>query len=267
MWNGIRLYLRYIGISLRSQMQYRASFVMLSLGSFLITAIEFLGIWALFDRFGSLRGWALSEVALFYGMVNVAFATAEGVARGFDTFDTMVKSGDFDRLLLRPRSTMLQVIGRELQVLRIGRFSQGLAVLLWAAAATDILWSWGKVVFILTAILGGACIFAGLFVLQATLAFWTTETLEIMNTMTYGGVETGQYPLAIYRRWFRRFFTFIVPLACINYFPALAILDRPDPLGTPSIVQWTAPLVGVMFLAVALQIWKIGVRHYHSTGS
>lgn len=267
MLNALHLYLRYIGLSFRSQMQYRASFVMLSFGSFLTTAIQFLGIWALFGRFGSLRGWTLPEVALFYGMVNVAFALAEAIARGFDTFDRMVKSGDFDRLLLRPRSTILQLAGQELQLLRIGRFAQGLIVLLWAALALDIAWTPAKIAFIVAAILGGASIFASLFVLQATLAFWTTETLEIMNTVTYGGVETAQYPLVIYRRWFRRFFTFIVPLACINYFPALAILGRTDPLGTPVFFQWAAPAVGIAFLAITLQIWKIGVRHYRSTGS
>ena len=265
--NAFRLYLRYIGISFRSQMQYRASFVMMSMGSFLITGIEFLGLWALFARFGSLRGWALPEVALFYGMVNLAFAIAEATARGFDTFDRMVKSGDFDRLLLRPRSTTLQLAGQELQLLRIGRFAQGMVVLLWAASALEIVWTPAKIAFTVAAIIGGACIFAGLFVLQATLAFWTTETLEIMNTVTYGGVETAQYPLVIYRPWFRRFFTFVVPLACINYFPALAILGRADPLGTPVFFQWMAPLVGMGFLVLALQVWKIGVRHYRSTGS
>lgn len=77
----------------------------------------------------------------------------------------------------------------------------------------------------------------------------------------------AQYPLTIYRPWFRRFFTFVIPLACVNYFPALAILGRPDPLGMPVFLQWIAPLIGVGFLVVTLQVWKIGVRHYRSTGS
>src|SRR5262245_11977613 len=111
MTNALHLYLRYLGISVRSQMEYRASFVMMTLGQFALTGIEFLGIWALFDRFKSLRGWSLAEVALLYGMVNLAFALGEGIARGFDTFPNLVKTGDFDRLLLRPRSTALQVAG------------------------------------------------------------------------------------------------------------------------------------------------------------
>jgi ABC-2 type transport system permease protein len=77
----------------------------------------------------------------------------------------------------------------------------------------------------------------------------------------------SQYPLAIYRPWFRRFFTVVIPLACVNYFPGVAILGRPDPLGTPAALQWLAPAAGPLFLLVCLQIWRVGVRHYQSTGS
>src|SRR2546423_14338654 len=107
-------------------MQYRASFLMLAAGQLLITGIDFLGIWALFSRFGSLRGWRLPEVALFYGVTNVAFAIAEAFGRGFDQFSNLVKSGDFDRLLLRPRGTAFQVAGMELQLMRCGRLIQGI---------------------------------------------------------------------------------------------------------------------------------------------
>jgi ABC-2 type transport system permease protein len=267
MVDALRLYLRYVGISVRAQMQFRASFVMWAMGQFLVTGIEFLGIWALFDRFGRLSEWTLAEVALFYGIVNVAFALAEAFARGFDTFPGMVKSGEFDRILLRPRTTVLQLVGRELQLLRVGRLLQGMVVLLWAASALKMSWTLAKAALTLASILGGACLFSGLFVLQATLAFWTMETLEIVNTVTYGGVETAQYPLSIYRPWFRRFFTMVVPLACINYFPALAILEKADPHGGPAFLGWGAPAVGVAFLGVCLGIWRVGVRHYRSTGS
>lgn len=268
MANAIRLYFQYVGISFRAQMQYRASFVMLSLGHFLSTGIEIVGIWALFERFGSLRGWSLAEVALFYGLIQVAFAVAEALGRGFDTFPGMVKSGDFDRLLLRPRSAAFQVAAREVQLVRIGRLAQGLIVLLVAASALDVHWSFPRIALAISAILGGACLFYGLFVLQATLSFWTTETLEIVNTVTYGGTETGQFPLSIYRSWFRKFFTFVIPLACVSYFPALAILDRDDPaLGSPVWFRWLAPFIGVMFLLISLQAWRFGVRHYRSTGS
>ncbi|MBI3890159.1 MAG: ABC-2 family transporter protein [Candidatus Wallbacteria bacterium] len=236
-------------------------------GNFLLSGIDFCTLWALFNRFGTIRGWTLAEVALLYGMVNLSFALAEALARGFGTFETLVRHGGFDRMLLRPRSTALQVAGQEVQLMRVGRFFQGGGVLLWAAASLDVRWTAAKVTLTAAAIIGGACLFAGLFVLQATLTFFTTSTLEIVNTVTYGGVETAQYPLSVYRPWFRGFFTFVVPLACVNYLPAHALLERNDPLGSPSWLRWAAPLAGVLFLTVALRIWELGVRHYRSTGS
>src|SRR4051794_16066988 len=185
--DSLRLYLRYAGVSVRAQMQYRASFLMLASGQLLITGAEFLGIWALFHRFGSLRGWRLAEVALLYGCVNVAFALADAFARGFDSFPSLVKSGEFDRLLLRPRGTALQVAAQEVVLMRAGRLLQGGLVLGWAAGAVGIAWSPAKVALLSAAVLGAACLFYGLFVLQATFAFWTVETLELMNTVTYGG--------------------------------------------------------------------------------
>ncbi len=262
----VRLYFRLLGISLRGQMQYRVSFLLQAIGQLIFTGVEFFGIWALFQRFGSLRGWTLPEVALTYGMVNVAFGFAEGFGRGFDIFPALVKSGDFDRLLLRPRSTALQIAGQELQIMRVGRLVQGGSILCWAIYSLGFGASPGTLLLIGFAIAGGICLFYGLFIVQATIAFWTVESLEIMNTVTYGGTETGQYPMSIYRPWFRQFFTFVIPLACVTYFPAGVLLGRT--VGTPELwLGCIAPLAGLLFLLISLRIWQFGVRHYRSTGS
>lgn len=267
MLNALRLYVRYIGISFRAQMQYRASFIMQSIGQFIVSGIEFLGVWALFDRFGALPGWSLPEVAILYGMANVAWALCDAVSRGFDVFGDLVRNGDFDRVLLRPRSTVLQLMGRELTLRRVGRFGQGAVVLVWGACAADVAWTPGKLALLAGAVLGGACMFFGLIIIQAVMAVWTMEPLEIMNALTYGGVYAAQYPLSIYRPWFRRFFTFVIPLAFVNYLPGLAILGRADASGSAGWLCWLSPLAGVAFLLVALRIWQFGVRHYRSTGS
>lgn len=267
MRHALRLYGRYLGISLRAQMQYRASFIMMTVGHLLTTGAEFAAVWALFARFGQIKGWTLPEAALFYGMINIAFALAEGWARGFDLFAGIVRSGAFDRLLLRPISTLVQIAGSELQLMRLGRLLQGLVVLLWSSMTLEIAWTLPKVALLIVAVLGGACLFAGLFVVQATICFWTVESIEIMNTVTYGGVEAAQFPVTIYRQGFRKFFTYGVPLAAVTYFPATAILGRQDPLGSSRLFQYLSPVIGVAFLLLATQVWRIGVRHYRSTGS
>lgn len=267
--NALRLYRRYAELSIKSQLQYRASFIMQTIGVFLLTGIEFVGISLLLGRFGRVKGWTLPEVALFYGMVSVTWAICDAVGRGFDMFGATLKAGDFDRILLRPRSTVLQLVGQELTLRRVGRLLQGGLVLGyagWALRAQHLLTA-PRVLLFLLAIACGVCLFFGLVVLRAASAFFTTETLEVWNAFTYGGVTMSQYPLSIYRPWFRNFFTFVIPIGCINYFPGVAILGRGDPLGTPVALQWLAPLAGPLFLLVCLQVWKLGVRHHRSTGS
>ena len=267
MLDAFGLYGRFLATALRKELQYRASFLLACIGQFAVTAVEFAGPYALFARFARLGVWSLPEVALFYGVVNVIFSFADAFGRGFDLLPRQLQSGGFDRTLVRPRSTFLQVLGQEFALFRVGRLAQGMTIFAWAALELELRWTPGTCALLLLTLVGGTCLFVGLFVLQATLAFWTTETLELMNTLTYGGVEAAQYPLALYGVWFRRFFTFVVPLAAIAYFPVLALLERPDPLGSPYWFQCSAPLLGVAFLFVSAQLWKLGVRHYTSTGS
>ena len=255
------LYRRYLAISIRAQLVYRATFVMKTVGNLLVTGIEFLAIWALFSRFGTLGGWSLHEVALLYGLIDVAFAIADATGRGFDKLGSLLRAGDFDRMLLRPCSVELQLLGHELQLMRIGRLSQGLVVLIWAGTA--IAWSPAAVGLLLLSIAATAALFLGIVVLQATSTFWTIQTLEVWNAFTYGGNYAAQYPMAIYQRWFQRFFTAVIPLALTSYIPGRAILGR-DPLDA---IHMVAPLAGFGFLAITLGVFRRGIRHHASTGS
>jgi len=266
--NALSLYGRYIGVSFRAQMQYRMSFLMSAVGQLLSTVIEVTAIWALFSRFGNLEFWRLEEVCLFYGLVNTSFALADAITPGFDVFGPQyIKTGNFDRLLLRPRGIVLQLLGHELALRRIGRLIQGIGVFIWGAYQLDLNWDLTNCLLLTFSIIGGIALFTGLLVFQATLSIWTVESLEIMNTMTYGGVQTAQYPLDIYESWFRKFFTFIIPLACISYFPIIALMEKQDPLGSGYLFQVLSPTLGFVFLAVALLFFQFGVKRYTSTGS
>ncbi|CAG9184363.1 ABC transporter permease [Cupriavidus pinatubonensis] len=266
--NSLALFTRLVTASLSGQARYPGSALMLTFGQFLVTGIEMVAVWALFHRFGDVQGWKIGEVALFFGLVNCMFAIADALGRGFDVLGTtLLRTGDFDRLLLRPRPLALQLMGYDVRVSRLGRLLQGLAVIAFATVQAGIAWTPASVAMALFALAGGIALFLGILVVQGTLSFWTIESLEIANVLTYGGVEAAQYPMALYARWFRYVLTFAVPLACVAYYPVLAILGKADPLGAPAWLGLVSPLAGFVFLAAALGAWRVGVRHYTSTGS
>jgi ABC-2 type transport system permease protein len=265
----LRLYLRLISIRIRSQMQYPLSFLFDTIGSGFGTLSEFISLWAVLTRFGTIGNWTMPEVALLYGLAETSFATMDMIFSGYDPtfFSTQIQRGMFDQMLLRPLSLPVQIFGSELIMRRLGRISQGAGVLLLSLYLNPIQWSPTKVILILIVLISTIAFFGGLFVIGATLCFWTVEALEAVNIFTYGGTTMISYPMHIYGDWMRRFFTFVIPAALLTYYPALYLLDKPDPLGLPLWMPFLSPAAGFLTLALAFAFWRFGVLHYQSTGS
>lgn len=258
----MRLYFQYIKMQLRSSMQYKLSFFMSVVGQAFNTLFGFLGIVFLFQRFGEVKGYTLGEVAMCYAVINMAFALTECYARGFDMFSQLIVSGDFDRLLVRPRSLILQVFGTRFELSRIGRLIEALVMLCLAAAWLDTAWNLPRMLTVISMVLGGAGIFTGIFFLGAALCFITVQGLEVVNIFTDGGREVASYPITIFGKWAARFFTFIIPFGCVNYLPLLYIAGR-----TQNWMSMFLPLIGILYALPCAFVWLRGVRRYISTGS
>jgi ABC-2 type transport system permease protein len=266
-WADALLYRRLIGAHIRAQMQYRVSFLLMTLVSFVVTGSDLLAILILFDHFGELAGWRAGEVALLYGLAMIAFGLSEMAAAGFDVFPQAIQRGEFDRVLLRPAGTFVQVLAADFQLRRLGRVAQGGLALALAVAWTSIAWTPLKVLYLPVVLVSGFVMFSALLVLGAVLCFWTVQSIEVVNTVTYGGTEMASYPLPIYHELLQRFFTFVVPLAFVSYFPALYLLDRPELQRLPGWLPGMTPVAAAMLALIAWLAWQVGVRHYQSTGS
>ncbi len=258
----MRIYFKYLSILLKSELQYRTSFILLSVGQFFVPFTVFISMYFLFQRFNQIKGWNLYEVALCYAVIHIAFSLSECFARGFDNFSHLVVNADFDRFLVRPRNLVVQILGSRFEITRVGRLLQSFIVLYIALINLNMDWTLLKVITMLLMIISGIFIFTGIMILGATLCFWTIEALEVVNIFTDGGREISQYPLAIYKDWVKNFFTFVIPFGTVNYLPLMFILEKKNNLFYSLI-----PPSGILFIFPCLLIWNYGVRHYKSSGS
>ena len=258
------IYLRYLRMNFKAVLEYRFSTWLLAIGQTTTTLSYFIGMSLLFLRFNSIAGFSFAEVALCFSVTGAAFTLAECFARGFDAFSRMVIQGEFDRILLRPRSTIIQVLGSRTDVTRVGRLIVNISVLCIVIPITGINWDFSRILTLVLMILGGAVVFTGVFILGATVCFFTLEGLEVINIFTDGGRELASYPLPVYGKWISRFFTFIIPYGTMNYLPLMYITGRAErwPL-----LYMLMPLLGFVFLLPCTAVWRIGVRHYSSSGS
>lgn len=260
----MRLYFKYFLMHLKSAMQYKTSFFLTAVGQGMTTLFSFLSMYFLFDRFGSINGYSFNEVLICFSTIFMSFSLAECFARGFDSFSSIISNGEFDRIMVRPRNEILQVLGSRIEFTRVGRLIQAIMVFTYAILKGGIQWDISKVITIILMVVGGIGVFSGLFMIYAAICFFTLEGLEIINIFTDGGRELAQYPINIYKEWVVKFFTFIVPLAFINYYPFLYLIGRTEGY---SVLYMFSPIVALLFLIPSNILWRYGVRHYKSTGS
>jgi ABC-2 type transport system permease protein len=260
-------YRQLVRAQVRSQTQYRASFAVDVVGSLMFGVIDVASVMVLFRVTPALGGFGFAEVFLMTALAGCAFALADLVVGNVERLRQYVRSGLFDALLVRPLSSLSQLAAMDVATRRVGRVAFGVAMVVVAAAVAPVPLTPARLTLLVVTPVAGATIFGAVFVATATVAFWWIESGEIANAVTYGGLSFTQYPITIYGTLFRRLFAYGVGFAFVAYYPTLALLGRPDPLGAPALLGYASPVVAVAAVVAAGLMWRVGVRHYRSTGS
>lgn len=258
----MKLYFHYIAIVLRGTMQYKASFFLMVTGRFLMSFNGIICVCFMLARFGQVKGYSLEEVLLCYSIIQMDFALAECIGRGFGGFASIVRQGEFDRILLRPRGTILQVMGSRFQIDRIGLILQAAAMFIYVIAASAIDWTVGRIITLVFMLLGGTTLFLSFFLLRAAFIFFTLDGVEAFNILTYGAQQHGKYPIDIYGKRMLKFCTYIIPYTLIQYYPLQYLLGR-----TQHWYYGLYPIGVAFFLMICYGMWRFGMRHYQSAGS
>lgn len=259
---GLRLYGKYIRINFLSGLQYKGwPFMALSVLFTVVT--EPITVFLLFSRFGSVGSWTVERVMLVYGLAVASFGLAEVFSRGFDYFPWQIRTGEFDRILLRPRNTFLQIIAARFHVHRISRAAGGLTMVVWALVRMGVAFTPETALMLLLSLAGGYLTYTGVFVLTSAVSFWTLEALDWIYIFTNISYQVVKSPPEYLPKWLFNMFIYVMPMMLFCYFPASAICGW----GVPQALGWLALPAGAAFLGLACLLWKVGVRHYASTGS
>lgn len=258
----MKLYCKYISAILKSTMEYKLSFFLMVIGRFLISFSEFIALSFLFSGFTQIKGYTYSDILLCFSVMQMSFAIAECIGRGFKVFSSMVKRGEFDRILLRPRSTILQLLGMRFDLGRIGPLATAIITLISGVRKSQIIWNTGRIITLFFMILGGTLLFLSLFMFGATFCFFSIEETELTNVLTYGAKEHGKYPIDVYGKGIMRFCTYIIPYTLIQYYPLLYLLGKSD-----NWLYGLYPFGVVVFVLLCYGFWLLGLRNYKSCGA
>ena len=268
LFENLRLIVVLFFLRLRTEMSDVASFIMLIIGNILLGLAEFVSIWALMTRFKHIGGWNIEEVALLFGIVQLSFAMAECFGRGFEQAYTLVLKGDFDVLLLRPMSIIVQLMGSDIALRGVAGILQGGAILIWALLnVSSSLHPLHALAYVFLSIACTALIFFSMFMLHGVLSFFVLQPFEPFNILTYGMKEAGSFPLPIYPPLLRFLVMYAFPVGSTVYLPIAFLLSK-DSMGWNGIsIVVALPLITLIVLLISFNLWSFAVKRYESTGS
>ncbi len=258
----MKYYFKALSLHFKSELEYRISFICSFISQIIIFFSYYFLIISLFSKFNNIKGFTLYEVLLCFSVVQFGFSFNEVFARGIDRFDNLIIRGEFDRLLLRPRNIILQVLCSDSDFVKSARLIQAIIVLIVAILNLSINWNIMRFITLILMLLSACIIFFGIFLVAAAYCFYTVQGLEVRNVFTDGGKHIAQYPISIYHKTVKFFFTFVIPYGFVNYYPLKYLLGK-----TNNILYMLSPLVVFIFLIPCLWSFQIGLKHYNSTGS
>jgi len=259
----LRLFALYFSQYAQARLEYRADFFSSVVASFLGTAASFGFLLIVFSRLPAVKGWTFEEMVFLYGFSLVPLGLFNVLSWNLWLFsERYLIEGRFDRVLLRPVSSVFQVLSESFRLESLQETVTGLVAVTWASRRLGLTFSPLDVLLFGAWALCGAAIYLSIFLGLTATSFWIEDRIGIsppvFNLMTF-----GRYPLTIYDAWVRFALSFVIPFAFASFYPTARFLHRGEFLGE----FWAVPLVAFVSVALSLKIWTSGVARYHSTGS
>ena len=262
--DSARFYLLCTRLQLRTRMTSRVDFLSQVITVFVKEGAQIALIWLVLQRFQALAGWGVWEVGVLYSLLAIARRFMEAFIGGATRLSFLVLYGRFDEMAMAPRSPLFVLNARSAP----WRFFYNLSIvviLVFCAAQANVPLSALTVAVVLLSVLSGALVLYALSLIVGSLAFWLTDTAEIRRLLEEI-VQYTRYPVHIYGAIIGTILTVVIPVAFVSYYPSAVLLGKvEDVLFTPAL-GYAAPAVAAALLALALQVWRAGIRRYSSTG-
>lgn len=258
-WRIITTSLR---VSLMTALQFRVDFVVEGFMSLFWLAWNLLPLLVLYGQRGEVAGWDRASALVVIGVFVVLRAFIEGViSPSLVEFVARVRSGAFDYVLLKPADAQLLVSVARFAPWRLLDLLGGLAILGYALAARPVAPHPADLALGAALIGCGAVAMYALYIVAAAAVFWVAR-LDNLAFLLSAVFDTARWPVQVFRGAWRVLFTFVVPLALMTTYPAMALLGRVD---LPLVLGCVG---GAAALAlVARLLWRHAIRAYTSASS
>ena len=259
-------YLRLFWVQLRASvqvtLQYRAEFFVGAFMALFYVAWNLVPMFVLWNTRPTIAGWSLPEAALVTAWFTLLRAVLDGAVQpSLQAVVEHIRKGTLDFVLLKPADAQFLVSTAKFEVMNLVDAGAALALAIWALHRLHHLPGPGALAGALVLTIAAAGLLYALAILVISAAFYVVR-LDNLIYLFNSVFDAGRWPVTVFRGAWRIIFTFVVPLALMTTYPALALLGRLE-------ATTIAKALGgaVVFFAVARAVWRRSIGHYRSASS
>lgn len=257
--------IRVIGTQLKRSLlmtlQYRVELVVQVFMSLFWTVNALVPLFVLFGQRKTVAGWTWPEALLVVGCFTILKGFLNGVVQpSLQTVVELIRKGTFDFLLLKPIDSQLLVSTSNFQLWQTADVVAGGVVSGYALHTLGRVPSLLQWATFLALIMCGGLILYAIWIIVVSLAFRFVK-IDNLSYLFMSIFDAARWPASVFRGAFAFFFSFIIPLALMTTYPALALLGRMDVR-----TALTSVVVTCVFLVIARLSWMGSLRHYSSAG-
>jgi ABC-2 type transport system permease protein len=257
------LFFEYFTQYAKVRIGYRGDFFISLSTSFAATVFSLLFVVVLLTKATQLAGWNLYEIIFLWGFTQIPYGIFNIISLNlYDFGNNYIIEGKFDRILLRPISSLFQVLFETFRIESLQEVATGIFCMAWATEKLGVHWTLAKFGMLFFYGLCAAVIYVSVFLILSTFSFWFEDRIGV-HPPVWNIIAFGRYPLSIYSGAVQFFLCWIIPFGLASFYPSVRMLGR-------AVVPEYAPLVPVVatvFLTIAISLWNLGTQHYSSTGS
>ncbi|MET0287229.1 MAG: ABC-2 family transporter protein [Polyangiales bacterium] len=242
-------------------LQYRVDFVVQTVMALFWTATALLPLYVLFSMRTGVAGWSAYEALMVAGF----FIALKGVLQGaiqpsLTSVVEHIRKGTLDFLLLKPADAQFLLSTTKLDLAHGADVLAGLGIVGWALSRTGhTATPWAFALALLLLVCAVAILYA-IWILVVSLAFKVVK-IDNLSYLIVSTFDAARWPSSVFRGALSVVFTFVIPLALMTTYPALALLGR---LTGGQVA--TSLLVTALFLAASRAVWLRSVRSYTGAG-
>jgi ABC-2 type transport system permease protein len=262
----VRRYLVLLGVQLRAStavaLQYRLEFIGQGALALLWTTWSLVPLVVVFGQRQGVAGWTFEEALVVIGWFTLMKGLLEGAVNpSLASVVEHIRKGTLDFVLLKPADAQFLVSTARFMPWRIVDVAAGLAIFAVAFARMGRAPSAGAVAAALALLLCAALVLYSLWILVISAAFHVVK-IDNLSYLFSSIFDAGRWPVTVFQGFFRLLFTFVIPLALMTTYPALALLGKLD-LPTAAGV-----LAGALaFAGLSRVVWTRSIGRYTSASS